>query len=47
MANSLFKNRLDEIAGQTEAEKEWWEKRQESITAAASNGTAAAVTTEQ
>ena len=30
-ANSLLRKRLDEIQAQTQAEKEWWEKRRESI----------------
>lgn len=27
----MFRNRLDEIQAQTDAEKEWWEKRKGSI----------------
>jgi len=30
-ANTTFRKRLDEIQAQTEAEKEWWEKRRASI----------------
>jgi len=30
-ANTLFRNRLDEISAQTDSEKEWWEKRRASI----------------
>ncbi|RFU32038.1 hypothetical protein B7463_g4313, partial [Scytalidium lignicola] len=32
-ANTVFRKRLDEIQAQTEAEKEWWEKRRASIQA--------------
>lgn len=31
LANSILKERLDEIQAQTEKEKEWWEKRRTSI----------------
>ncbi|KAN0122257.1 Preprotein translocase subunit Sec66 domain containing protein [Hyaloscypha variabilis] len=30
-ANTLFRKRLDEIQAQTESEKQWWEKRRNSI----------------
>jgi len=30
-ANTVFRKRLDEIQAQTQAEKEWWEKRRASI----------------
>jgi len=30
-ANTVFRKRLDEIQAQTESEKEWWEKRRDSI----------------
>ncbi|KAH8815108.1 Pre protein translocase subunit Sec66-domain-containing protein [Xylogone sp. PMI_703] len=30
-ANTVFRKRLDEIQSQTEAEKQWWEKRRASI----------------
>ncbi len=30
-ANTTFRKRLDEIQAQTEAEKDWWEKRRASI----------------
>jgi len=32
-ANTVFKKRLDEIQAKAPAEKEWWEKRRESIKA--------------
>lgn len=30
-ANTMFRKRLDDIQAQTQAEKEWWEKRRTSI----------------
>jgi translocation protein SEC66 len=30
-ANTVFRKRLEDITAQTEAEKEWWEKRRTSI----------------
>ncbi|KAI1841549.1 hypothetical protein JX266_012202, partial [Neoarthrinium moseri] len=30
-ANAMVRERLDEIQAQTETEKEWWEKRRETI----------------
>ncbi|KAE9381719.1 pre protein translocase subunit Sec66 [Stipitochalara longipes BDJ] len=30
-ANTVFRKRLDEIQAQTESEKQWWEKRRDSI----------------
>jgi translocation protein SEC66 len=30
-ANTVFRNRLDEVQAKTESEKQWWEKRRASI----------------
>lgn len=30
-ANTMFRNKIDEIQAQTVSEKEWWEKRRASI----------------
>lgn len=46
-ANTMFRKRLNDITAQTEAEKEWWEKRRQSVSSTPATSSDEAVLVEK